>query len=136
MAKFSLEDIYPPRPKSQAEHLGAMDMAIHHNVFGHSSLSSHLAAPEYTTDPRACKILIDLLEKTFAWFDISKTDDMGLKNRSSFDWQVTICNMQEATAYGETMELAVCKACLLDHVIGSLRETAESLEKKDGKEKN
>lgn len=135
MVKLSLEDV--DQPRSQEEHLRAIDMAIHHNVFGHSSLSSHLAAPEYTTDPRACKLLIDLLEETYAWFDISKTDNfanMGPKSRSSFNWRVNICSTYET--HGETMELAVCKACLLEDVLGSLWETVESLEKKDGKEKN
>lgn len=134
MVTLSVADLYPHEPGSKEDRLRAIDLAIHHNVFGHSSLVSHLAAPSYSTDPRACKRLIDLLGETYAWFDISKLDDEVDTRSVEYRWEVCICNMKDATGYGETMELAVCNICLLDEVLPSLQATV-SLEKQDGEKK-
>ncbi len=121
MATITLEDL---KFQPVLDHRKAIDVAIHCGVFGHSSLNSEFVAREYSTDPRACKILIDLLEETYAWFDISRLDSEIEKRKDYLgnNWQVCLSNSRHLTERGQTMEIAVCNVCLLGEVTYALRE--------------
>jgi hypothetical protein len=109
-----------------------IDTDIEACVFGRSALLSWIAPREFTTDPRACKILIDLLDEVYAWFDIRRveTDDEPLNMDK---WEVCLINFKALTGRGATMEEAVCNVCLLAEVSSSLLEHVNKLEKENAK---
>ncbi len=124
MASITLEDL---KNQPVYDYRKAIDVTIHRNVFGHTSINAEFVALEYSTDPRACKLLIDLLEDTYAWFDISRVDTEieGSKDYRGTNWQVCLANILNLTAQGRTLELAVCNVCLIDEVTSVLKRAVE-----------